>query len=304
MTQTDHAAPGANRSTTARTSTSRTTTSGTHRRPLRRNINWLHLILAPTALLWMVPLFMVVGLSLLPPDRPGTRWLGMFPESPSFINYATIWDQNPIALHLLNSVLITVPSVVIVSLFGAMAAFALARLRIPARALIFGTLLLGLILPVASIVVASYKILQTIGLYDSLIGLVLVYSALGLPFAVVIIRTSYLAVPSETYEAAITDGANKWQVFWRIYFPMGRPALAVVVIWQTMMTWNDFLLPLVTLESNDKKPLTLVPLAYQGTYLSQPGSLFAILVLISVPIVVVFLSVQKLLVNGLAGAIK
>lgn len=281
-------------------------TAGTrvNRRPWWRSVNWLHLLLAPLALLWMVPLFMVVGLSLLPPSRPGTRWLGMFPKHPSLVNYETIWSQNPIARHLLNSLLITVPSVVIVGVLGAMAAFALARLRIPARALIFGTLLLGLILPVASIVVASYKILQAIGLYDSLLGLVLVYSALGLPFAVVIIRTSYLAVPMETHEAAVCDGASSWQVFWRIYFPMGRPAMAVVVIWQTMMTWNDFLLPLVTLESNDSKPLTLVPLAYQGTYLSQPGSLFAILVLISVPIVVVFLAVQRLLVNGLAGAIK
>ncbi len=280
------------------------TPSRRNRSALRRNINWLHVILAPMAVLWMLPLFMVAGLSLMPPDRPGTRWLGMFPKSPSLTNYATIWEQNPIALHLLNSLLITVPSVIIVAIFGSMAAFALARLRIPARALIFGTLLLGLILPVASIVVASYKILQSIGLYDSLIGLVLVYSALGLPFAVVIIRTSYFAVPLETYEAAITDGANKWQVFWRIYFPMGKPAMAVVVIWQTMMTWNDFLLPLVTLSTNSKKPLTLVPLAYQGTYLSQPGALFAILVLISVPIIVVFLFVQKLLVNGLAGAIR
>lgn len=274
------------------------------RRGVRRSPNWLHVILIPVAVLWMVPVFMVVGLSLLPSDQPGTRWFGMFPEHPSLSNYQNIWAQNPIARHFLNSLLITVPSVIIVALFGAMAAFALVRLRIPLRALIFATLLLGLILPVASIVVASYQILQSIGLYNNLLGLVLIYSALGLPFAVVIIRTSYQAVPLETYEAAITDGANKWQVFWRIYFPMGRPALAVVVVWQTMMTWNDFLLPLVTLESNELKPLTLVPLAYRGTYLSQPGSLFAILVLISVPIVVVFLSVQRMLVNGLAGAIK
>jgi raffinose/stachyose/melibiose transport system permease protein len=160
------------------------------------------------------------------------------------------------------------------------------------------------VLPVSATVVATFKILQSMGLYNSLIGLVLVYTALGLPFAVITIRTAYLAIPHETYEAALIDGASKWQIFWRIYWPLGRPALAVVIIWQTMMSWNDFLLPLVTLSDNSLKPLTLIPLAYRGIFLSQPGALFAILVLISIPVIVVFLLVQRYLVNGLAGAIK
>lgn len=185
-----------------------------------------------------------------------------------------------------------------------MTAFALARLRVPLKALIFGVLILALILPMSSIVVATFRILQSMQLYNNLLGLVLVYSALGLPFAVIIIRTSYLAIPLETYEAARLDGANSWQIFWRIYLPLGKPALAVVAVWQTMMSWNDFLLPLVTLGDNELKPLTLVPLAYRGMYLSQPGALFAILVLISIPVVLLFIFIQKYLVNGLSGAIK
>jgi ABC-type glycerol-3-phosphate transport system permease component len=108
----------------------------------------------------------------------------------------------------------------------------------------------------------------------------------------------------ETYEAARIDGCNAWQILWRMYLPLGKPALAVVAIWQTMMTWNDFLLPLVTLSDNNLKPLTLVPLAYRGIYLSQPGALFAILVLISIPVIALFVAVQRYLVNGLAGAVK
>lgn len=76
------------------------------------------------------------------------------------------------------------------------------------------------------------------------------------------------------------------------------------MIWQVMLSWNEFLLPLVALADNDKKPLTLVPLAYQGVYMSQPGALFAVLVLISIPVVVVFLALQRFLVNGLAGSVK
>lgn len=275
----------------------RSGTPGVHRR-------WLHFVLIPLAALWMIPLVMTIGLSLMPPENPATQFFGILPQVFSVKNYIGIWEQNPILLHLLNSLAITVPSVVLVCLLGSMASFALARLRVPLKALIFGLLILALILPMSSIVVATFRILQSMQLYNNLIGLVLVYTALGLPFAVIIIRTSYLAIPLETYEAARLDGANAWQIFWRIYLPLGKPALAVVAIWQTMMSWNDFLLPLVALSDNALKPLTLVPLAYRGMYLSQPGALFAILVLISIPVVALFIFIQKYLVNGLSGAIK
>jgi len=228
----------------------------------------------------------------------------MFPAQPSLENYFSVWNDNPILLNLLNSLAIAVPSVLLVIVFGSMAAFAMARLRLPVKGLFFATLVLALVLPISSIVVATFGILQAVGLYNNLLGLVLVYTALGLPFTVMIIRTSYISIPLETYEAALVGGATKWQIFWRIYFPLSRPALAVVIVWQSMMTWNDFLLPLVSIVDNNLKPLTLVPLAYRGMYVSEPGALFAILVLISVPVVVVFLTVQRYLVNGLAGAVK
>lgn len=265
---------------------------------------WLHALLIPMAALWMVPVVMTLGLSLMPASNPSTTALGLLPEAPSLSNYVLVWQQNPLLQHLVNSLLITVPSVAIVVVVGSMAAFALAQLKVPLKGLLFAVLILGLVLPMSGIVVAVFKILQAMGLYDSLLGLVLVYSALGLPFAIIIIRTAYLAIPIEIFEAARVDGANVWQIFWRHYFPLAKPALSVVVIWQVMMSWNDFLLPLVTLGSNDIKPLTLVPLAYRGVFLSQPGALFAVLVLISVPVVAVFVAVQKYLVNGLAGAIK
>ncbi|WP_353708166.1 carbohydrate ABC transporter permease [Cellulosimicrobium sp. ES-005] len=265
---------------------------------------WSHWLLGPLAVLWMIPVVMVLGISLLPTSNPSTTALGLLPEEPTLRNYVTIFETNPILQHLLNSLLVSVPSILLVVLLGSMTAFALARLRVPFRGVVFVGLLLALVLPMASIVVAVFKILQAIGLYDSLLGLVLAYTALGLPFAVIMIRTTYLAIPDETYEAALVDGASAWTIFWRIYFPLGKAAAAVVVIWQLMMTWNDFLLPLVAISDNDLKPLTLVPLAYRGIYLSQPGALFAVLVLISVPIVVVYLFIQRYLVNGLAGSVK
>lgn len=274
------------------------------RRKKLNNNSWLHFILAPLSLAWMVPLIMVVGLSLMPTNNPKTVFFGMFPEAPSFSNYVLVFEQNPILHHLVNSAIIAIPSVLIVVFVGAMAAFALAKLKIPLKALFFGILILGLVLPMSGIVVAVFKILQAMSLYNNLLGLVLVYSALGLPFAVIIIRTAFMAVPHETYEAAVVDGASMWTIFWKIYMPLATPAISVVVIWQLMMSWNDFLLPLVSISDNNLKPLTLIPMAYRGIFLSQPGALFAVLVLISIPVIIVFVALQKYLVNGLAGAIK
>jgi raffinose/stachyose/melibiose transport system permease protein len=265
---------------------------------------WLHWVLAPLALIWLVPILMVLGLSLLPSSNPATVMLGTMPQQPDLSNYGIIFKESPIVQDLINSLLITVPSVALVILLGAMAAFAFARLRVPLRAVFFGMLVLALVLPMPSIIVATFKILQALNLYNSILGLVLVYTALGLPFAVIILRTAFLAIPPEIYEAGIIDGATKWQVFWRIYLPLSRPALSVIVIWQTMIAWNDFLLPLVAISDNANKPLTLIPLAYRGTFLSQPGALFAVLVIISIPVIVTFVFMQRYLVSGLAGSIK
>ena len=226
--------------------------------------NWhIYVVLVPLLVLWSVPLVMVVSLSLRPPSNPSTTFFGILPQAPSFQNYIQVWVENPILRHVLNSVLITVPTVMMVVLLGSMSAFALARLRVPLRGIVLGILIIALVLPVSGIVVSTYQILQAIGLYNNLLGLALVYTSLGLPFAVIVMRTAFLAVPEEIYDAARVDGAGTWTIFWRIFLPLGKSSTAVVVIWQSMMTWNDFLLPLVSISDNEWKPLTLVPMAYQ-----------------------------------------
>ncbi|MDO5746061.1 MAG: carbohydrate ABC transporter permease [Actinomycetaceae bacterium] len=277
--------------------------STTKKHQLEHPNRW-HWILAPLAALWMVPIFMVISTSLMPVSDPTMVYGGLVPRSPSASNYGIIWEQNPIFQHLINSLLITVPSVVLTVIFGAMTAFALAMLRFRAKGIVFGFLIMAMVLPMASIIVAVYKILQALSLYNTLTGLVLVYTALGIPFAVIMIRNAFMAIPLDTYEAGLLDGCSKARIFWSIYMPLARPSIAVVIVWQSMMSWNDFLLPLVSLSDSALKPLVLVPLTYRGIYLSQPGALFAVLVVISIPMVVIFLAVQKNLVNGLSGSVK
>lgn len=274
------------------------------RRRMSARVNLLHLALVPITIVWMVPLVLVLGLALKPTNDPSTFFFGILPVNPSLSNFELVFEQNPIFRYLLNSALIAVPSVLLVVFLGAMAAYALALLDVPLKALIFGVLTLALVLPMSSIVVATFQVLQLLGLYDTTLGVSLVYTAIGLPFGIIVIRTSFLAVPSETRDAAVMDGANKWQMFWRVYLPLARPSIAVVVIWQLMLSWNDFLLPLVALVDKNIKPLTLIPLVYRGEHFTQVGALFAILIVVSIPIIITFLFAQKYLVNGLAGAVK
>src|SRR5690606_10482498 len=114
-----------------------------HRRAFSRSARrgwWRHAVLLPLAALWLIPLVMVVGLSLLPTSNPSTTWFGLFPEQPTFDNYLQIWSDHPILRHLVNSILITGPSVLLTVLCGSLTAFALARLRVPLKAVVFGTL--------------------------------------------------------------------------------------------------------------------------------------------------------------------
>lgn len=281
-----------------------TTITAAVARPKRRRHTLIHVVLIALSLAWLLPIVMALGFSLMPADAPGTTAYGLLPQHPSLSNYVNIWTDNPITQNLINSVIITVPSVLMVVLFGSMMAFALMRYRFFGKGIVVALMLLTMVLPLASIVVSLFRILLELGLYNSRLGVAAAYSALGLPFAVLVFRNAFDAIPDPVLQAARIDGASEWQTYRRVCLPLIRPAIAVVVVWQSMMSWNDFLLPLVAIEDNDRKPLTLVPMAYRGIFLSQPGALFAILVLISVPMVIVFLAVQRHLVEGLSGAIK
>lgn len=265
----------------------------------------LHAVLGCLALLWLIPVILMVSGSLLPGDRLNAARLGgLVVTSPSLDNYKLILADNPVWRYFFNSAIIAVPTVVLVVLFGSLTAFALAKVRFAGRSIVFWTLLTALALPTSAIVVALFQIVKQLGLLDSYLALILPYTALGIPFAVVIYRSAFQQIPHELAEAARVDGASRFRIYRSIYLPLVMPSTAVVVIWQFMVSWNEFLLPLVMLVDKSKAPLTRVPQIYSGSTFSQPGALFAVLVMITVPVVVVYLLMQRYMVKGLGGAVK
>ena len=262
-------------------------------------------ILTIMALLWMVPVAMMLTVSLMPPDQRAPALGGLIVTRPSLYNYLLVWRDNPMLRYFFNSLAITIPSVLLVVAFASLAAFGFSRLRIPGKNIWFYLLLMTLMLPIPTLIIPIIQLARAMGFYDNYLGLILPYTALGIPFAIVILRNFFDNFPREIEEAAYLDGCTTFGVLTRIMLPLSLPALAVVVIWQFMTPFNEFILALVMIHTDSLKPLPLVPLVYSGVYMARPGAIFAILAIMTVPVLVVYIVMQRWIISGLtAGAVR
>src|SRR5271163_3933551 len=223
---------------------------------------------------WLIPLAMMVAISVTPSSQRGLKFGGLLISGVSAENYAHVFRDTPILLHLFNSIVITGASVALVVAAGSLAAYAFARMRLFAKEFWFYLLIVTLILP---------------------------YTALGAPFAIIILRSFFESLPKEVEEAALLEGASRFAIYWRIVMPMSWPALSVVIIFQFLTSFNEFILALVTIDKTELKPLTLVPLLYADAFLTHPGDLFAVLTIITIPVIVVYVLMQRFLISGLSA---
>lgn len=262
-------------------------------------------VLTVLALIWLIPVIMMVTVSLMPPDQRAPALGGLIVTRPSTFNYDLVWNENPMLRYFWNSLVITLPSVLLVVLLAALAAFGFSRLRVPGGNFWFYMLLLTLMVPIPTLLIPIMQLARSFGLYDNYLGLILPYTALGIPFAIVILRSFFDNFPREIEEAAYLDGASTFVVFSRIMLPLSLPALAVVVIWQFMTSFNEFTLALVMIHTDALKPLPLVPLIYSGAYMARPGAIFAILTIMTIPVILVYFLMQRWIISGLTtGAVR
>ena len=189
--------------------------------------------------------------------------------------------------------------------FAAAFAFGVSVLKLPFSKLLYAMVLLTLMVPLAALVVPLAQILKEFGWLNTYWGLILPYAALGVPFATVIPRGFMETFPVELLDAAAVDGATTWQVFIGIVLPILRPSLVFIGIWEFITCWNEFFLALVVMSEDAKKTLALVPQQYGGVYQGDPGALFAVLVMCALPLIAIYLIVQRWFVAGLLeGAVK
>ena len=202
-----------------------------------------------------------------------------------------------------NSLILTVASVTLIVLLAAMAAYVLQRRRDRLGDIVSALILAGLVIPPA--IVPTIYVLQSIGLYKSLMGLILVEVAFLLPFSVLIFRAFVSAIPRELDEAAIIDGASPTQVFLKVMFPLMRPAIITVIVVSSVAIYNDFVNPLYFLPGSDNATVQLTLFAFQSQFSTRWHLLFADVLLITIPPLIMFIFFQRQLVSGMTtGAIK
>ena len=266
---------------------------------------FFYFIVTLVSLLWLIPLVLMMNVAFMPPDVRAPAFGGMFPSKYSLFNYKLVFSQVPMFRYFLNSLIITAPSVGLVVLFASLAAFAFSILNFWGRDAWFSLLLITLMLPIPTIVIPLFVISKSLNFYNSYFGLIFPYTAIGIPFAVLIFRGFFGTFPKDLENAARIDGCSAWNIFFRVMIPLSGPAMSVVIIWQTMKSWNEFILALVTIDKNILKPLPLIPLIYNGQYMSRPGAMFAILTVMTVPVISVYIFMQRYFVSGMtSGALK
>jgi len=220
-------------------------------------------------------------------------------------NYTAVITNTPILRFILNSLLMSAGTVAVVLVCTLLSGYAFSKLNFRGRRLLFNAILGGLILPVVALLVPMFLFVRTFGLFNNFLAVILPLSAVMIPLTLLLTKNYLDGVPDEILEAARIDGASRFSTLLLIVVPLSRPIIAVVVVWAYLNAWNEFLLPLVFLQDPNLQAVTQVPTYFTSTYGSDVPKIFASLVLMSAPIVAVYLSLQSFFERGLtAGAVK
>jgi alpha-1,4-digalacturonate transport system permease protein len=222
-----------------------------------------------------------------------------FPERWIVSNYTEAIREFPFLRYLWNSVLVTVTATVLTLFINSMAAFALSKYHFPGRDAIFILMLATLMVPVRVIMLPVYLMIARLGMANTLWGIIIPPSAT--PTGVFILRQYMLTISDELIDAAKIDGAGDFHIYWRIMIPLSTPALAVLTVFSVMWRWNDFLWPLIVISRERLFTLQLALARFRGELVTDWNYVLSMTVLSIVPIVVVFVFMQRYLVRGIAS---
>lgn len=257
------------------------------------------------SLLWLMP-FVTVFLSALRSQGDLiSRGIFAIPKTWQWANFVKAWNTGDFAIYFRNSLFLIAVKVPIGILIASLAAYPLARMRFRLSMPIFIFFLAGLAIPVQVTLQPLLVMMKQIGISNSLFALIPPYIAFGLPFQIFVMRGFFRLIPSELLEAARIDGASEFTAFWRIMLPLSLPALATLAIIDVLATWNEFLIALVLISANEARTVPLGLLQFQGEHSSNYVLLMAGIVISIVPVIVVFIFLQRYFIAGLtSGAVK
>ncbi len=256
------------------------------------------------ALLWIIPVLWMLSLSLQPDTllarTTSNTALGLIPIPFTWENYLRLFTFGHTPRWFLNSVVVTSATTLLVLTFSSMAGYALARIPFRGRALVYPLVLAGLVIPEQAVFVPMYTMFADWRLHDTYFALIA--PRLGSPLGVFLMAQFFRGIPDHLEEAAFLDGANRWTTFTKIVLPLARPTLTALGIVTALYAWNDYLWPLVSVQSREMFTITLGLAGMQSNFAQSEGlgRVMASGVVASAPILFLFLLFQRLIVKGIA----
>lgn len=281
------------------------TSRKTGRRRHRASIGGVHLALIVYTMVALGPVLLIL-MNSVKTRRAIFNSPFALPTSESFSldGYSTVFERAAFERYFLNSFVITLVTVAAVVLFGAMAAHALAEYRFTGNTLMGLYLAVGVMIPIRLGTVSILKLMVKLGLVNTHISLILVYTAMGLPLAVFILSQFFKQVPGELKDAARIDGAGEYRIFW-LAMPLIRPGLAAVAVFTMLPVWNDLWFPLILAPGESTKTVTLGTQVFLGQFVSDWNAVLAALTLAMIPILVLYVIFSRQMLRGImSGAIK
>jgi raffinose/stachyose/melibiose transport system permease protein len=219
--------------------------------------------------------------------------------------YLTAWSTSNYDLYFWNSTLVVTASVFLVTVIGVMAAHCLARYRFPGNRLIYFIIFSTIIFPPQITIIALFQVLVEYGLFNSRVGLVLVYVSVQLPLTVFLLEGFFARLPQDLFDAARMDGYSDFEILWRITVPVGLPAIVTTVILNTIYLWNEFLYAVVLITDDEKRTLPLGIQKFLGDRLEDIGMIATGMMIAVIPIIIIYALFSEKLIQGMtAGAVK
>jgi multiple sugar transport system permease protein len=269
--------------------------------PLKTRLaNWgALLLLIVLALIWILPVLWTIDTAFKPEGETTVVPLSWIPSHFTWDAFALTFSSTSLPRWYLNSAVTSALITVFTVILASMAAFALSRVPFRGRTIMLWVVLAGIMIPGTILVVPLFTEMQSLGLVDTYWGIIL--PQVASPIAVFIFKQFFDGLPAELEEAAIIDGASRWRVYWQIWMPLSRSAIAAVAIFVFVVSWNNFLWPFIVITNNDTMTIPVGLATVQTSYGLRYAQIMASAILASLPVLIVFLFFQRQIVQGIAG---
>lgn len=264
----------------------------------------LEVIMITFTAIYFIPIYSIIVMALKPTKEVIFTPLA-FPKSFYIENFIKAWKVANFGAVYMNSIIISLCAVIFRIVFASMASFTIAKRKNKFNEFLYIFFLSGIMIPGYTILVPLLRLVKNLGLMNSKMGLIVIYIAGGMPFAVFILVGFIRGIANEVIEAAVIDGCSVYKIFWIVVFPLLKPVITTLFIIDFLAIWNDFLIPMLTISDGSKRTVTLAMYNFYGEYGARWEMTFAGYTLAVIPLIIMYLFLQKNIVNGImVGAVK